>query len=149
MNSEILKMRLNHLSEIGFRLSFFGLIGAIIILLSSFFSMFIVAIVAIVGFLLPFLTLGLLFAVYPNYYNNLSNLLGDSLSIINFFWGLTYYVKYIAVIGIIGSLIGAVTLLHDKTEKHVGKFVFCLISMVLCLFVFVLIMSSAFNQTLS
>lgn len=147
MNQEILKMRLNHLGQIGFRLSLFGLIVGLIIFLGSFISMFIVAFVAIFGFILPLVTLGIPFVVNPNYFSDLGKLLENSTSVINFVWSLTTYIKFIAIAGIIGSVVGAVFLLWDKNDRHWGQFVFCLISCVCCLVLFILIISGTFSQT--
>ena len=49
MDKEILKMRFNHLGQIGFRLSVFGLIVGLALIFGSVFSLFIIAVVAIVG----------------------------------------------------------------------------------------------------
>ena len=148
MDNEIVKMRLDHLGQIGFRLSLFAFIVSIAILLSSLISMFIFAFVAIFGFLLPFVTLGIVFVINPNYFQSLGNLLNNSNYIIDFFWGLTYYVKFIAIAGIIGSILGSIFLLVDKNNKQWGKFIFCLISSVCCLILFVLIISGTFNQSI-
>ena len=139
-------MRFDHLAQIGFRLSLFAFIVGISIILGSFLSFFIVAIIAIFGFLLPFITLGLPFIMNPHYFEDLSNLLSNTNSVINFFWGLTYYFKYVAIAGIIGSIIGMILLLIDKNNKQWGKFVFCIISAVACLLLFIFIASGTFNQ---
>ena len=146
MNQEILKMRLNHLGQIGFRLSLFGLIVGLIILLGSFISMFIVAFVAIFGFILPLVTFGIPFVINPNYFSDLGKLLENSTSVINFVWSLTSYIKFIAIAGIIGSVVGAIFLLWDKNDRHWGQFVFCLISCICCLVLFILIISGTFSQ---
>ena len=146
MNNDILKMRVNHLGQIGFRLSLFGLIVCVTLLLGSFFSLFIVAFVAIIGFILPFITLGLPFAANPNYFSDLSKLLENTGSVINFVWGLTDYLKFIALAGVFGSIIGSIFLLSDKNDRHWGKFIFCIISSILCLVLFIFMASGSFNQ---
>ena len=149
MNNEIIKMRLNHLGEIGFRLALFGFITGAVILLSSFISFFIVAIIGILGIFLPLITLGMIFVVYPNYFSDYTALLNNTTNVINFFLGLTYIVKYIAFIGIIGAIIGSIFLLFDRNNRHWGKFSFCIISIITCLLLFVLIISGSYNQLIT
>ena len=149
MNNEIRSLRLAHLGEIGFRLSLCGLIVAIAILSSSIISFFIIAIVALVGFVLPFITLGMVFAVNPNYFSDLGKLLENSNSVIDFLVGAIGYVKFIAIMGIIGSILGAVFLLSNKADRHWGKFTFCLISSIVCLLLFLFIATGSFQNIVS
>lgn len=146
MNKEILELRFSHLGEIGFRLAIFSLVFAIVLLLSSFLSFFIFAVVAIIGFFLPFITLGFIFVANPHYFSDLSKLLDNSSAIFDFFAKVVNYGKYVVIAGIIGSIIGAIFLLSNKNDRHWGKFTFCIISIVLCVILFVLIVSGAFNQ---
>lgn len=146
MENEIVKMRLTHLGEIGFRLALFGLITAAVITVGSIFSMLIFALVALIGFVLPIITLGLPLMADPNYYGNLTKLLENSSSVFDFFWSLTYYAQFIAIAGIVGSIIGSVCLLSDKNNRNWGKFIFCLISAIVCIFLIVLIATNSFAK---
>ena len=146
MDSEILKMRCNHLGQIGFRVALFGFIVALSLILSSIFSMIIVAFVAIFGFVLPLITFFMPLAFNPNYFDDLSKLINDIGSVTEFFWSLSTYIQFIAIASIIGSVVGSIFLLWDKNNRHWGKFVFCIISAILCLILVVLIASGTFTS---
>ena len=145
MNKDITKLRLEHLGEIGFRLALFGLIFAFSLAIASFLSFFFFAIVAIIGFCLPIITLGIVLVFYPNYFSDFTKFLDNSSNVTNFFAQIVNYGKYVAIIGIIGAIIGAFFLMANKDDRHVGKFVFCIISAVFCLLLIILIVSGAFN----
>ena len=65
---------------------------------------------------------------------------------VEFFWRIVGYGQYVAIVGIIGAIIGSLFLLSDKTNKQVGKFVFCIISAIACLIMFIIIVTGFLNK---
>ena len=144
-NKKIFQMRATHLGTIGFRLAIFALCVCVGALLGSVFTALIFVFVAMIGFVLPIITLGFVVALDPNYFENLSNLLNSSSTIMGYLGQAFSYCFVVTIPGFVGAILGAIFLGMNKTEKHPVKLTFCIISSILCVIITILGVSGVFS----
>lgn len=131
-NKTIIKK--SKLQKYGVMLSNLSIVCLVCCLLSVF-TVIIMPLVWLLGFLLILVTLGIIFAIIPNYWSKLEGF-SETINKVNKF--LLKIGPYIACVGIALAIASIVMLVLDKTNKNTKKIVVTLIACVLLIVCLVL-----------
>lgn len=122
------------LQKYGVMLSNLSIVCLVCCLLSVF-TVIIMPLVWVLGFLLILVTLGIIFAIIPNYWSKLEGF-SETINKVNKF--LLKIGPYVACVGIVLAIASIVMLVLDKTNKNTKKIVITSIACVLLIVCLVL-----------